>query len=200
MMANKRELSSRTGRRKYSKDEDMRIWKYVNERRADNVPLAGNNFWKQMQKEQVVPCRTWMSLRDRYLKQIRPRRLQPLKSEPAYKNNLHQRMKRNVLATDCEEDEYSCTVSTTDGISEPSCSPDRTSNNEDVGCSPSRTTGKSPSNLENDNCNESESQLSQLDSGCKKTRLMKLEKVKTLVPEVRIGMYHQTHPTDIFLC
>ena len=78
-------------------------------------------------------------------------------------------MKCKVLATDSEDDEYSCTVSTTDGISEPSCSPDSTNNNEDVGRSPNTNTGKSPFSLENDNCKESESQMFQLDSGCKKS-------------------------------
>ena len=40
-------------RRKYTKDEDMRIWKYVRDRRENGVRLAGNSFWKQMENERV---------------------------------------------------------------------------------------------------------------------------------------------------
>ena len=46
-------------RRKYTKDEDMRIWKYVRDRRENGVRLAGNSFWKQMENERV---KWWIKL------------------------------------------------------------------------------------------------------------------------------------------
>ncbi len=40
-------------RRKYTKEEDTRIWQYVIDKRKEDTPIAGNKFWRKMQREQV---------------------------------------------------------------------------------------------------------------------------------------------------
>ena len=61
-------------RKLYSKEEDRKIIKYIEIHKTSDVFLKGNVFWKELQNSDVLPNRTWHSLRDRYLKYLKSKR------------------------------------------------------------------------------------------------------------------------------
>ncbi|KAK3928898.1 Telomeric repeat-binding factor 2-interacting protein 1 [Frankliniella fusca] len=54
----------------YSEHEDNLILEYVSIE-GKHAKLGGNTFWKEMQSKNIVPARTWHSIRERYLKYLR---------------------------------------------------------------------------------------------------------------------------------
>lgn len=63
---------SRKQRRRlsYSQNEDDILAKFVKENSA--IPPGGNALWKSAEKMQLLPGRSWQSMRDRFLKRVRP--------------------------------------------------------------------------------------------------------------------------------
>ncbi|KAJ9575972.1 hypothetical protein L9F63_007161 [Diploptera punctata] len=58
-------------RKDYTKDEKMKILKYIiNEKAYDSV--KGRKFWEVMQARRICPGRTWQSMKEHFMKQIVP--------------------------------------------------------------------------------------------------------------------------------
>ncbi|KAF2453776.1 hypothetical protein BDY21DRAFT_355032 [Lineolata rhizophorae] len=68
-------LPTKTGRTKFTAEDDKCLWKWVSSHGKDGASTSGNEIYKQL--EQTNPRHTWQSWRDRWVKTLRYREAPP---------------------------------------------------------------------------------------------------------------------------
>lgn len=87
----------------YSKEEDEKILKHIIINKHYSL-LKGNKLWMQMEEDNVVPNRTWQSLKDRFRRHILEH-IVDYRLHPKYRMNLIDAMKPGPTKTHDESPE-----------------------------------------------------------------------------------------------
>ncbi|XP_034235092.1 uncharacterized protein LOC117641685 [Thrips palmi] len=77
----KKRVNKKISSSAYSSKEDKSILKYVSTHATKSTPLSGNQFWMTMQKKSPIPGRTWQSVRERFTKYLKDKKLSDYKSD-----------------------------------------------------------------------------------------------------------------------